>query len=1016
MVPPVDLPSRVDRLLAWLGYEAGANWLDHDGLDQAKGCRYLLGQAFSDMSVSGAFGLRRFRPDQVTPDFIPFVYVAVAEGERQAMTVHKRVWSQGVVPFLLIVGPDRVWSCDATRYSSVAWNGKAVSLPGDIAGGRDLFPIDDLRHLKSSRIRSSITFGDAEKGSASGSRVDGRLLEGLRALGKRLTGKTAAGGLATHVANRIIGCVLYLFCLRDRRIVTDLWLSDNGHGHMLDDAEWELADLWKLFGDLNVVLNGTIFDIMEEDRAGITAAHVDLVRRVIKNGEKLVEQGSQASFLDIDLSVVRTETLSAVYEMFFEIQGEKAKDEDGAFYTPPFLVDHVLAKVDEISRVEAGVRVCDCAAGSGMFLVGAYRRMLEGILDGEGIGRLPLDTARGVLETSIFGIERNPDAALVAAFSLFLTMLEYVGGRLELGPAPGRGGVTCEPVFPGLVGNNILVRDTFDKEPLPPAFQEKFQVVVGNPPWQRVKVLGGSVEAAAPGYAKRMDHGRAADMFFWFSHDSLLAEGGAFGMVLSAKSFLSPGANRFPRTLMEHAGVTGIVNLTHLRRRLFPGAEHPAVAVVGRRATPKPSDAVWIHFPLLSALPLDREGSPWCIVENKADVETHPKRALATPERLFQAMMLRPMDRRIATYLDDMCLSEAAMTVGRLCQVTKLNLRGGGPPNRTKLPESFHLGTSPAVDYLVSLGLQQPKETGHRRKKNKEGNPYAAPAVFSSYSVQPSDLLAADGKYVSMFSGDIVAMPRSLRRADFIRRPFAFNSSIYALFFDKDGGALSTDQMNMLKALAKYLNSSFAKYLAALYGRMWIVDRRRLEISDLEKFPVPFRGMADDNICKVNEAPADALDRVLMDLIGFSDQYRRAFEEYAKTREGVENGRQPGTLLEPPDEGAVEAYRSTLEHELGQFFTSNWRVSVHTSRHDEASAAVGIRFRKLDGHRPERTDDHVVVRRQGTSSDLDYDSASRTAVLSKSWVAARWLEEQAVTDARRVIQCVLATPGTGSTA
>ena len=892
-----------------------------------------------------------------------------------------------------------------------------MGLPVDVADGRNLAPLDDLRHLKSSRIRSSITFGDAKKGAASGSRVDGRLLEGLRALGKRLTAKTTAGGLTTHVANRIIGCVLYLFCLRDRMIVTDRWLADNGHARMLDDTGWALADLWRLFEDLNVVLNGTIFDIAEKDRAGITAAHVDLVRRVIKNGEVLVEQASQPSFLDIDLSVVRTETLSAVYEMFFEIQGEKAKDEDGAFYTPPFLVDHVLAKVDEIRPVEAGVRVCDCAAGSGMFLVGAYRRMLEGILDGKGLGRLPLDTARGVLETSIFGIERNPDAALVAAFSLFLTMLEYVGEHFELGPAPGRGRVGREPVFPGLIGHNILVRDTFGKEPLPPAFQRKFQVVVGNPPWQQVKVLGSSVEAAAAGFSKRMDRGRAAELFFWFCHDSLLVEGGAFGMVLSAKSFLSPGANWFPKALVEHAGVTGIVNLTHLRRKLFPGAEHPAVAVVGRRTARQSSDPIWIHFPLLSALPLDRKGSPWCIVENRADVETHSRKALATYKFLFRAMMLRPMDRRIATYLDDLCQTGAAMTVDRLCGETGLRLRRGGSPAQTKLPARFHLGTSPEVDYLVSLGLQSARETNHRRNQNRGKKPYLQPAAFNSYSVLPSDLSTADKEYASMFAGDIVAMPRNFRRADLIRRPFAFNSSINALFFDRDGGELSDTRIALLKALAKYLSSPFARYLAALYGRMWIVDRRRFEVSDLGVIPVPFRGLDDDSVRKVNDASIDTLNRVLMDLMGFSDQYMRSYQEYTDVREGLENGCQPDALLAPPNEYAVEAYRSTLEHELGQFFTSNWRVSVHTDPEDEACAIVGISFDRLDDPCSESVAERrSALRGQRRSSDLDYDSGSRTAVLSKSWVAARWLEEQAVADARRVIQRVLSSSGTGSMA
>ena len=844
--------------------------------------------------------------------------------------------------------------------------------------------------------------------------MDGRLLEGLRALGTRLTADTDPGGLTTHVANRIIGCLLYLFCLRDRRMITDRWMVDNGHERMLGEDRWTLQDLWALFEDLNVVFNGTIFAVSEEDRVGVTEDHVDLARRVIRHGEELSEHGSQTSLLDVDLSVVRTETLSAVYEMFFEIQGGKAKDDDGAFYTPPFLVDHVLAKVDEVRTVEPGARVCDCAAGSGMFLVGAYRRMLERVLDREGGAHLPLGTVRDVLRTSIFGIERNPDAALVATFSLFLTMLEYAGGHLALGSGPTRIRDGHDPIFPDLIGRNLLVRDAFGKEPLPNAFQDRFDIVLGNPPWQQVGVIGplAKAEAETRRMAKRMDRGRASELFFWFCHDNLLAEGGAFGMVLSAKSFLSPGANRFPQSFLEQAGVTGIVNLTHLRRRLFPGAEHPAVAVVGRRARPRPEDPVWIHFPLLSALPLDRQGSPWCIVENAADVETHATRKLAAPTGLFRALMLRPMDRRIATYLDDRCELGEAMTVERLCASTGLRLRRGGPPKQTGLPASFHLGTSPEVHYLVSLGIEEPRDGGGPPPRRRSKRPGTRPATFDSYRVTASALAEASGEYASMFKGDVVAFPRSFRRVDFIERPFAFNSSICALFFDGAAGSASRPQREFLEALAKYLNSPFARYLAALYGRMWIIDRRRFEVSDLEALPTPFTGLDDAVVRKVNDAPLDGLDDVLTEAMGFSEAYRRSYEEYKATRHGVENGRQPRPLLGPPNVTSVSTYCSMLGEELDRFFTSSWRVRVTPPRVEDESGLVAIRFeslreqgeRPVGGRAPSMDGRHVA--------DTHYDSDGQVAFLRKPWVAARWLEEQAVADARRVIQRVLTTSGT----
>ena len=54
---------------------------------------------------------------------------------------------------------------------------------------------------------------------------------------------------------------------------------------------------------------------------------------------------------------------------------------DGAIYTPPFLVDFVLSKVERDGTMFGrNDRVFDCAAGSGLFLVGGFRRIIESSL------------------------------------------------------------------------------------------------------------------------------------------------------------------------------------------------------------------------------------------------------------------------------------------------------------------------------------------------------------------------------------------------------------------------------------------------------------------------------------------------------------------------------------------------------------------------------------------------------------------------------------------------------------
>nr|WP_281411546.1 N-6 DNA methylase [Enterovirga sp. DB1703] len=969
------------------------------------------------MGVVGAFGLRRTTRQSGCPDFLPLVYVAQANTEDEVRTIHRRVWSQGVVPFLLVVTPNEIWLCDATTYASTGWTGSTwkATWPSELPSPG---PIDNpaflpFRHLRAGSIRASVQFAQSDLGSA-GTRVDAHLLGGLRALGAALTGANDVCALPRRTANKLIASLLYFYCLLDRGIITPEWLAGRGHQGILTKDAWELQSLWDLLDDLDRVFNGRVFHLPITHRKRITKEQADLVRRVIKGGELLLDGVSQPNLFEVDLSVVRTETLSAVYEMFFESEGDGVKDEDGAFYTPPFLVDYVLSKVDDIKPVEPGLKVVDCSAGSGLFLVGAYRRMLETVLDEDDREHLPLERLRQILVDSIYGIERNEDAVQIAAFSLFLTMLEYGGDALVAEMALAGRDPNAQTIFPPLIGTSLLARDLFDTAPRPAGFPNSFDVLLGNPPWQKVGVIGKTAETWAEEHElhRKMDRDRAAELFFWTGYDTLLKEGGVFGMVLSAKSFLSPGANRFPKQFIKQVGVTGLVNLTHLRRKLFPGAEHPAIAVVGRRATPSADDAIWVHYPLLSALPLDRSGRPWCIVQDLMDIEVHPRRQMSDPEGLFRALMLRPVDRRVATYLDDRCRSGEILTLAALARELDFSIRRGGPPKQTGLQDDLHLGTQGEKHYVRRLGLPEKPRPGRLETELTKKRASVQP---KSYSLTPEDLARANAPYDSLFRGDIVVVPRNLNRADFVPTPFAFNSSLIGIYFQREPNtALAPDRLRLLKALARYLNSNFVRYAAALYGRMWMVDRRRFEAADLERLPIPFTSLEDPRITEVLTASDAELEEILPEFMLLSPELGSVAREYVTTRLNFENGILPLTALRTPTTVEIDGYRETLSLELERALTSGWHVGVELASGAEGAGTVNVTFSR---HLPQlhavdnaRSRDVQARSEALEGTSLVYDAAAQFAAVTKPLVAARWSREQAVTDSRHLLERVFSGP------
>ena len=94
-----------------------------------------------------------------------------------------------------------------------------------------------------------------------------------------------------------------------------------------------------------------------------------------------------------------------MYEQFLENLHPDERRRVGAFYTPPYLVDFMLDRIEEVRPFEDGTTVLDPAAGSGVFLVAMYRRLIEKwLLEKEGDSE-SVDVLRGLLVRNVFGVD-----------------------------------------------------------------------------------------------------------------------------------------------------------------------------------------------------------------------------------------------------------------------------------------------------------------------------------------------------------------------------------------------------------------------------------------------------------------------------------------------------------------------------------------------------------------------------------------------------------------------------------
>ena len=939
--------NRLQRLLDRLGYTSEAGWVSASDFSELTTYRFAMQQAQREMSVIGAFCLkRRTGPDETIAT--PLVYVASVVDAHAAQEVHRKVWSQGLTPFLLVVTPDRVGLCPGFSYVQRDWERlinwfawtaieRLPSAQADVGSIAD--PVANLWNLRAFRLRTSLFWRDHAIDVAG--RVDQRLLANLDALSHMLIrGAGVSRALSAAAANGLIGRFLYVYFLVDRGIIDQQWVTARKHAAINlreQNVDWPSAATWRFFNDLDLIFNGSIFPLGHRERVEIDDSHINLVRRVMKHGAQPDGSGAvQLSFLDFYLGALRTETLSSVYEQFLENIRTGERRRVGAFYTPPFLVDFMLDRVEEVHALQDGVTILDPAAGSGVFLVGAYRRLIECARRAQRKDSMDLHELRGLLLRNIFGIERNPDACHVAAFSLYLTMLDYVDPRDLTRVAAGK---EPEKLFPELIGKNLYAADFFADIAQFKGLPKQVRCIVGNPPWQTLEKLESTeadqwrlkYNASAP-----IGKNQAAELFTWKALREHLVTDGVLGFLLPAKSFINPTSWNFRRELAGEFTVIGAANFAHLRYRMFATARQAVVAAFVRNQRPSPRDRLWTYSPLSVAQPMARKAWPWTILLDRADVQVFNHDHVARdPRGWFEAFMLRPVDRQIRQFLDDSAAEGRIALLETLCDSVGAAIRRGGNASETGVDRAF-LIDAPS-DPIPAIELLR-EHNGHLLDLDDSPHDIVLPT---------SQLAKVTPPYRHRFGGNVLLIPRNFSYVRFVEHPIGYTSSTLGVFYDKPAERVTRRQKRLLRAIGNYLRSPIALYLVATTGRRWLMDRRNIEPTDLAALPVPFTGLGDARIDELLTLNGAELERHLLETLGLDGDLGGAIQEFLDFRMGFQDGDVPEQALSRPNVKTVRRYKSVLKRNLDGLIGRRGAFIVG-SKIDERGGigAVAARFRE----------------------------------------------------------------------
>lgn len=983
----------LEQTLDTLGYQESANFLRTEGCDWASAPdqAHVFRKAAEQCSLHGVYVLRPF-PDSCQ-SIVPVTYVCEAEDEAAADRIHKRVWNQNIVPFVLVQTPKRI-----RLYAGFRYGRAPVARGGDPVGRGLLETVASLAEVAQKLVglyAESIDNGRIwqEWGDqvTPNTRVDYKLLENLRTLDQRLRDD----GLDRAASHALIGKFVYLKYLQDRGILSDRKLLKRWgiHPASVFSRSATLKSFWAVNDKLDKWLNGAVFPLEPSCRSALKRHHIQQVAGVFSGDtpDGQLHLGFQA----YDFSFIPIETLSVIYEQFLHTpdeQGQKSRGKDaGAYYTPIPLVSFVLGELDEKRPLTEGMTVLDPTCGSGAFLVQCYRRLIERKLQLSDADKLRPKELRELLVDYIFGVDSDPDACQVAELSLILTLLDYIDPP----------DLESQPQFslPILRDKNVFRADFFDPESewTKVAGNTQFDWIVGNPPW--VQLNSKQVPEEYSHVWRWMNDNetehpvgknQVAEAFAWKVR-SYLREDSLVGLVLPAMTLFKKASKSFRSAFFTRNDVWCVANFANLAYVLFAGrAQRPAAAFFYRLpeesldstaldATIDTSGNI-TRSPILTYAPFvvnqeaNRPGKPgrkkttWSIAINSTEMRDIPFSEAASGSMLpwKLAMWGSHRDARLLERMTDRfsVFEQFAEKNGIIAHE--------GFPLRDRPTNEDDIGKT--VDFLPDLvGKKQVDFT----KLRGCGRIF----TFPEKALVP---IPKDRAYVRKGRG---VLPLAVSRPPHIildasRRFAIYSDEFLAVPARQIGVATAPGGETLLRALAVYLNSDFVTYQQFLTCPEWGISTNRATLENLRTLPVPLDSLGSNELEEwaqlhrslVAASPADKknnlrfdpdgnnrndmaqlleeLNERVCDVLGLRANERVLIEDFVSIQMQLVHGKVTKTVVQPPSPEEMRSYLKTLAHELDSFVggQNGPRHEVIAVR-DKCSSMVSINLTRKRGGR-----------------------------------------------------------------
>ena len=730
-----------------------------------------------------------------------------SDAQREILAIHKKIWNQGKVPFLYVESPFeiRIYNC----YEKPVEPKQEDRQIGDI----ELYQttLNDLSVLKRVFDKISIETGffwkekKYAKQVKNEFRVEEELIKNLKK-----TREILKKELPLPLIHNLLLRSLFILYLEDRK-ATDAKFYKRITGIETGTSYFEILKskkgTYRLFEELDDKFNGNLSPVSKEEQKLVTPEHLLLIRECF--WAEIRRDGQISLFEDwrlFNFEIIPIQLLSEIYEEFLGVEDPKGKAKTGAFYTPHPLAEFVLNEMLPYSNSKKtlyNVKTLDPTCGSGIFLVETLNRLLDRWETAHPKEQLTFDIICQIVKDNIFGIEINKEAIKVAAFSIYLAMLNRLNPKT----------LWQNRRFPYLIydpdekdedkqGQNLFRMSSLGSGP----FEElNIDLVVGNPPFGTKKL-----STEVKDYVE--SRGFATEAVLAFLHRvTKLSPNGKIALLTTTKILLNNKNTyqNFREFLFKKNHVEKVVNLSILGK--VPQEQ-------GKKYLPKASVPISIIF------------------YTSVHPEKRPKRLeywapkTAIKNRFIDGIAVDQTDikylPREECLKPDSNIWKAAMWGTERDFYILKNLLDNKSINDTIIENNWKMGVGFQTSEPTHLN-KEIKKIPHLPTNNLDR--YYTPIENTKpIEIESFERLGAVEAYKA---------PHLLIKEGFVKKEIGSSFVDYDCSFRKSILGIYANNEFKLKLLSAYINSDLFKYFLFLTSNDWGIERYRIMPNELLELP-----------------------------------------------------------------------------------------------------------------------------------------------------------------------------------